>query len=41
MYKALIRNKWEMDAYAALPHGGDSAYKEVSNNGAMATTIRI
>ena len=26
MYKALIRNKWEMDAYAALPHGGDSAF---------------
>ena len=26
MYKALICNKWEMDAYAALPHGGDSAF---------------
>ena len=26
MYKALIRNKWEMDAYAAHPHGGDSAF---------------
>ena len=26
MYKALIHNKWEMDAYAALPHGGDSAF---------------
>ena len=26
MYKALIRNKWEMDAYAALCHGGDSAF---------------
>ena len=26
MYKALIRNKWEMDTYAALPHGGDSAF---------------
>ena len=26
MYKALICNKWEMDAYAALPHGGHSAF---------------
>ena len=26
MYKALIRNKGEMDAYAVLPHGGDSAF---------------
>ena len=26
MYKALICNKWEMDAYAVLPHGGDSAF---------------
>ena len=26
MYKALMHNKWEMDAYAALPHGGDSAF---------------
>ena len=26
MYKALIHNKWEMDAYASLPHGGDSAF---------------
>ena len=26
MYKVLIRNKWEMKAYAALPHGGDSSF---------------
>ena len=26
MYKALICNKWEMDAYAVLPHGGDRAF---------------
>ena len=26
MYKALICNKWEMDAYAVLPHGGDSSF---------------
>ena len=26
MYKPLLCNKWEMDAYAALPHGGDSAF---------------
>ena len=26
MYKALICNKWKMDAYAVLPHGGDSVF---------------